>query len=148
MLLLVCVGVMSFGATGAAGAASPPPDPIGFHRVNVAKAEFSIAVPSSWITFDFTRPSVQSRYRQFRLENPHALTIPPTLATFAPQTQLYASDPTWPNEVRVELSPGLSRLPPIRQLRTLVAREPARSVPTSRPSALTVIRRSERSARV
>lgn len=123
-LLLTSIGILSFGVAGAAAAPSSP-DPAGFRRVSVAKAGFSVEIPESWLVFDFTKPSVPARYRQFRRENPGALTIPPNLSTFASQTQLYASDPTWPNEIRVELVRGMTSLPSSRQLRALLDREPA-----------------------
>ncbi len=124
-VVLAGLAVSFFSVDGAtAGAASRPPDPAGFYRVHVAKDGFSVAIPNSWVAFDFTRPASQSRYRLFRQQHPGALTLPPNLNNFPVGTQLYASDPTWPNQVYVRLTSGITALPSAKQLRAALARVP------------------------
>jgi hypothetical protein len=66
----------------------------GFHRVSVAKAGFSIEVPRSWATLDFTKRRASALLDKLRQSNPAlARVLPANFATaVASKVQLFAID--------------------------------------------------------
>ena len=89
LVMTLALGLVAHVGTTAAVAAGGD-----FHRISVSKAGFSMEIPRSWATVDFTRKQASTILNKLRDANPQLASVLPSnfASAAASRVQLYAID--------------------------------------------------------